>query len=87
MGVLFNMGDPARHFWLTRSVGRSMGINFSEALNEGRISAEGYAKLVTECRKCGFVKQCENWLAHTTSDHSEAPPNCTNAAALNDLKH
>jgi hypothetical protein len=87
MGLVLNMGDPAKHFWLTRSVARSMGINFSEAMIQGRISPQGYANLVTQCRKCTFVQQCENWLAQTGADHSSAPPDCANASALNNLKH
>ena len=41
MGILFSLGDPARHFWLTRSVARIMGVNLSEAMSEGRLSAQG----------------------------------------------
>ena len=87
MGALFSLGDPARHFWLTRSVARSMGLNFSEALSTGRISAQGYADLITRCRKCPCVDQCEHWLAQASCAASEAPEHCPNATALNDLKH
>jgi hypothetical protein len=87
MGVLYPLGDPARHFWLTRSVARSMGLSFSEALSEGRISAQGYAQLVPQCRKCPCVQQCEAWLAETGFGATEAPAHCPNANTLNKLKH
>ena len=87
MGVVFSLGDPARHFWLTRSVARTMGVNLSEAMSEGRLSAQGYAQMVTQCRKCPFVSQCENWLAHSATEISQAPEGCANAAILNGLKH
>jgi hypothetical protein len=87
MGAIFPLGDPARHFWLTRSVARSMGLNFSEAMSEGRISANGYADLVTRCRKCPCVGQCEAWLAQAGINATEAPPHCPNAHVLNALKH
>ncbi|WP_319828444.1 DUF6455 family protein [Thalassovita sp.] len=87
MGMVFSLGDPARHFWLTRSVARSMGLSLSEAMAEGRLSAQSYAAMVTECRKCPFVSQCENWLAHSAAGASEAPENCVNATLLNALKH
>ncbi len=37
------LGDPARHFWLTRSVARTMGISLSEAMAVGHLSAPDYA--------------------------------------------
>ncbi|MGH1356180.1 MAG: DUF6455 family protein [Thalassovita sp.] len=86
MGALFPLGDPARHFWLTRSVARSMGLNFSEALTEGRISPQGYAQLVTQCRKCPHVDQCESWLSQAGFGATEAPSHCPNAPILNGLK-
>ncbi|THD76398.1 hypothetical protein E7681_00735 [Thalassobius vesicularis] len=87
MSVIFNLGDPARHFWLTRSVARSMGLNLSEEMTTGRLSAQGYAQMVTACRKCPFVAQCENWLAHSGAGANAAPENCANAPVLNGLKH
>ena len=32
MGVVQPLGDPAMHFWLTRSVARAMGLSLSEAM-------------------------------------------------------
>lgn len=86
MGVIFSLGDPARHFWLTRSVARSMGVSLSEAMSTGRLSAQGYAQMVTDCRKCLFVTQCEHWLAQSGGGASEAPEVCANADLLNDLR-
>ena len=87
MGMVFSLGDPARHFWLTRSVARSMGVNLSQAMSEGRLSAQSYASMVTECRKCPFVAQCENWLAQCGSEAAAAPEPCANGAVLNALRH
>ncbi|WP_319825649.1 DUF6455 family protein [Thalassovita sp.] len=87
MGAIFSLGDPARHFWLTRSVARSMGISLSEAMGTGRLSPERYARMVTECRKCAFVTECEHWLAHNGASATEAPEDCANAALLNSLRN
>ncbi|WP_420569402.1 DUF6455 family protein [Thalassovita sp.] len=87
MGALYPLGDPARHFWLTRSVARSMGLNFSDALREGRISPQGYSELVTQCRKCACVAQCEKWLAQAGISATQAPSHCPIAPVLNELKH
>ncbi|MEZ5716200.1 MAG: DUF6455 family protein [Paracoccaceae bacterium] len=64
------LGDPAVHFWLTRSAARAMGVNLSEAMAAGRLSAQGYSEMVTACRGCGFVQVCQEWLA------TEAVPRC-----------
>lgn len=86
MGMVFSLGDPARHFWLTRSVARSMGISLTEALSTGRLTPQQYAEMVTECRKCPLVAQCENWLAHSAAGATEAPAHCVNAPLLNGLR-
>ncbi len=55
MGIVSPLGDPAKHFWLTRSVARAMGLSLSEAMAEDRLSALDYADLVTRCRTCQRV--------------------------------
>ncbi len=87
MGAIFSLGDPARHFWLTRSVARSMGINLSQAMGMGRLAPEQYAHMVTECRKCAFVTECENWLARNGAGATTAPDVCANAELLQTLKN
>lgn len=79
------LGDPARHFWLTRSVARTMGLNLSAAMAAGRLSATGYAEMVNTCRKCPNTSQCEAWLASSRAGPSDAPAHCANAAAFQRL--
>jgi hypothetical protein len=81
-------GDPDLHFWLTRSVGRSIGLNFSEALHEGRLTARRYADLVATCRTCPHVARCQAWLAETAGPGTipRAPDFCPIGPALNALK-
>ncbi len=85
MGIVKPMGDPARHFWLTRSVARAMGLSLSEAMSEGRLSAAGYADLVTRCRTCARVSECEAWLGQVTGPQGEAPDCCMHKALLEAL--
>lgn len=56
------LGDADLHFWLTRSVGRSIGLNFSDAMHTGRLSADEYARLVKTCRACDRAADCQRWL-------------------------
>ncbi len=80
------LGDIERHFWLTRSVARVMGISFSEALAEGHLTRSDFADLVTRCRAAGCSGFCETWLAAQADLAPRAPETCPNAAALNRLR-
>ena len=85
MGMVQPLGDPAKHFWLTRSVARAMGLSLSEAMAEGHLSANGYADLVTRCRTCPSVAQCEAWLATASGPGQEAPECCMHKELLDRL--
>lgn len=86
MSTITPLGDPARHFWMTRSVARAMGISFSEAMAEGKISERGYADMVTRCRQCAFVQDCESWLGRQCQRAETAPDCCPHAALFQELK-
>ena len=45
-------GDLDLAVWLTRSIGRSIGLNFSDAMEEGRLAPSDYAALIVACRAC-----------------------------------
>ena len=80
------LGDPARHFWMTRSVARVMGVNLSEAMRSGRLEPDQYAEMVTCCRGCALVEACEHWLGSQTGPSSTPPPGCCNGVLLCRLK-
>ena len=80
------LGDPARHFWLTRSVARVMGLNLSEAMLAGHLKPDQYATMVTSCRGCALVESCEHWLGHLNGPSSAPPPGCCNDATFRRLK-
>lgn len=76
------LGDPARHFWLTRSVARAMGVSLADAMANGELTASEYADLVTRCRQCPNVAACEQWLATCRPGQCDAPGHCLNAEPL-----
>ncbi|WP_420584661.1 DUF6455 family protein [Ruegeria sp.] len=80
------LGDVEKHFWLTRSVARCMNISLTEAMSEGRLSADRYAELVTRCRASKCSEHCVLWLAEQQSEAPLAPDFCANADVLNGLK-
>ena len=80
------LGDIEKHFWLTRSVARCMGLSLSEAMAEGRMSEQGYAELVTRCRAAHCQAACEHWLAAQQCRAQAAPDFCANAETLDNLR-
>jgi hypothetical protein len=78
-------GNPGLHFWLTRSVAKVMGISLTEAMAENRLSARDYATMVTACRQCALVENCQYWLSAQTALSASPPPGCVNAEILNSL--
>ena len=83
----YAMGDPGVHFWITRAVGRAMGVNFSEAMAEGRLNPSDYAEMVNTCRACALVGGCQHWLATAGAVQSgRAYEGCPNAALLERLQ-
>ncbi|NOD62242.1 MULTISPECIES: DUF6455 family protein [unclassified Ruegeria] len=80
------LGEIEKHFWLTRSVSRCMGISLTEVMADGRLTPEGYAELVTRCRASSCDGQCALWLADQQALVEKAPDFCANAETLNGLK-
>ena len=80
------LGDPAMHFWLTRSAARAMGINLSEAMAAGKLTARDYSAMVTNCRQCTFVEGCQRWLATVAVQRNETYEDCRNKALLEQLQ-
>lgn len=80
--------DLDRAFWLTRSIGRSIGLNFTDAMTEGRLAPADYAALISACRACPNEARCTRWLAEAGGPNGaeRAPDFCPNARALHALK-
>lgn len=86
MSNVVPLGDPARHFWMTRSVARAMGLSLTEAMAEGTLSQKAYADLLTRCRSCRFVTECEAWLGQPCTGIRPAPDCCQHGALFDHLK-
>ena len=80
------LGEPARHFWMTRSVARVMGINLADALQTQALTAETYASMVTNCRGCALVEACEEWLSRSPDTGTSCPPGCCHSEILHELR-
>jgi hypothetical protein len=79
------IGDPAKHFFITRSVARVMGVSLTDAMQENRLAPESYSGMVTRCRGCALVTTCEDWLASQMALSPTPPPGCCNTFLLREL--
>ncbi|WP_170607214.1 DUF6455 family protein [Ruegeria arenilitoris] len=79
------LDEAEKHFWLTRSVARCMGVSFTDAIAEGRLKADGFAELVARCQHSGCSEKCYFWLAKQQARAQAAPEFCVNAKDLNAL--
>ena len=79
------LGNPSLHFFMTRGMARQMGVSLGDALSDGRLSAQAYANMVTRCRACLFVHQCQKAMAEAQGQR-DAPEYCPNAKALKQLR-
>lgn len=88
LGALVDDTDLDLAFWLTRSVGRTIGLSFADAMEDGRLAPGDYAALIAACRDCPHGARCMRWLgaAGGPSGAARAPEFCPNAPELHALK-
>lgn len=84
-GGSLSRGAIERHFWLTRSVARVLGISLTEAMACGHLTEAGYAEMITRCRAGGCSVLCEAWLATQLERPDSVPAHCANAELLDRL--
>ena len=81
------LGDIDVHFWLTRSVARTVGVNLSEAMAARRLSPEDYSAMVTRCREADCATRCAEWLGEQENGRAPRPPAfCAHADQLRALR-
>lgn len=61
------------HFWLTRSVARTVGVSLSQAMAAGALSADDYARMVSRCHDAQCSQRCMKWLG-AQNGRAAAPP-------------
>ena len=85
-GGTIKLGEIERHFWLTRSVARTLGVSLTRAMAEGRLTPAAYGEMISRCRAAGCDRLCEAWLARQTGAAKVAPGFCAHADLLNGLR-
>ncbi|SFU19828.1 DUF6455 family protein [Sedimentitalea nanhaiensis] len=75
-----------RHFWLTRSMARVMGVNLMRAMEQGLLSPEDYGEMVARCQAGKCHEICQLWLARQTGVAAKAPDHCLHRDVLDRLR-
>lgn len=84
---MIQLGDPHEHFWLTRSVAKTVGISLSDEMATGALQPDQFAQMVTRCRACPHKAQCYEWLGQNCAPCAEIPDICANAQTLRTLRN
>lgn len=79
------LGNAREHFWRVIKMAKANRVDLSDALDEGRIDIEDYADMITGCRGCQQVGQCDKLLARRPS-LDIAPDYCVNRSTFVELK-
>ncbi|WP_295533996.1 DUF6455 family protein [uncultured Thioclava sp.] len=74
------------HYWITRSMGKRMGVNLSDAMRDGRLTQADFAEMITACRTCGRSEFCLALLSERGEEPNVLPNDCPNKSALDSLR-
>lgn len=78
-------GRLSRHFWLTRGMARTVGVNLNAAVKDGRLPRSEFAVAIATCCACGRSHRCIGWMAQQTSVPESAPDFCALKPVLDSL--
>ncbi|MBE0413574.1 DUF6455 family protein [Yoonia sp.] len=79
------LGDMRAHFMRVLKMSKANGVDLSTALDEGQIDTDDFADMVTACRGCAQVGQCDRLLA-TMLALPQAPDYCENRKEFAQLR-
>lgn len=79
------MGEPRAHYWRVVKMAQRCDVDLQAALDQGDLSKEDWAHMVTDCRKCPKVGACDATL-ETREHRDTAPGYCMNKSVFADLK-
>jgi len=63
-----------------------VGVNLSEAMADGQLTPQDYSEMVTSCRNCVSVDQCQHWLATQAVTRCAAFEACLHKPMLDRLQ-
>lgn len=79
------LGDALYHLRLLGRMGRACDVDMAEAFARGKIQSSDWAEMITRCRACPCVSDCEIVLS-TREPQEQAPGFCENRETLAGLR-
>ena len=71
------LGDARAHFWRVIKMAKACEVDLTAALDKGGINIAEYADMISDCRACPDVDQCDRLLADRMQ-LEQAPEYCAN---------
>ncbi len=79
------LGNAREHFFRVIKMANANNVDLSSAFDEGRISLDAYADMITGCQGCSEVGKCDRLLDNETT-LNEAPEYCVNRDTFKTLQ-
>lgn len=80
------LGNARDHFFRVIKMAKATKVDLSTAFDEGRITLDAYADMITGCQGCTQVDKCDQLLAKV-STLNEAPEYCVNRDTFKTLQN
>jgi hypothetical protein len=78
-------GNARDHFWRVVKMAKATEVDLSTALDDGVISVDDYAGMITGCQGCTQVGKCDKLLARMPQ-LDVAPDYCVNRDTFVELR-
>lgn len=76
------MGEETRHYWLVQRMAKATRVDLVAAMQDGVLTQEDWAGIVTCCRGCDWAEGCTDWLDKPVDDTRAFPTPCLNRKRL-----
>ncbi len=83
---MFSLKKFDHHFGLMEDVAKKVGVDFGEALAEGRISPETLRGAALRCTGCTHPEECAQWSIDHPQGADAAPAYCRNGLLMERLR-
>ena len=86
------LGPERRHYWLAKRMAKATGVDLENAMEQGDLTQQDWASMVTTCRGCAWTKGCKHWLSQTQPQDEDKdtprslPKGCANRTPLANLR-
>ena len=79
------LGNAREHFFRVIKMANANNVALSSAFDEGKISLDAYADMITGCQGCSQVGKCDRLLDNETT-LNEAPEYCVHRDTFKTLQ-